>query len=233
LPVWNDISKVAGVLAGVCGISNFANADGYGYAPRPFSWTGFYVGVDGGYGWNANDVLSAPPVLLRPQGGFGGGQIGYNWQTGPIVFGAEADFQGSGIEDQTSFQGVDFKSNLDWFGTVRGRFGYAFGSSLLYPTGGFAYGNIDNEISPFGVTAKNSGTATGWVVGGGWEYLFSPAWSAKVEYQYIDLGRNDPVVAGINLCTAGIGLVCHDDAFHTVRAGLNFKFGADGYAPLK
>jgi outer membrane immunogenic protein len=120
----------------------------------------------------------------------------------------EADIQGAGVEDKAiDGAGNHFKSSLDYFGTIRGRLGYASGPSLVFATGGFAYGGIKNE------------TATGFTVGGGWEYMFNPAWSAKVEYQFIDLGRNDPAFAGGSICSAA---KCEDDAFHTVRAGINY-----------
>ena len=196
------------------------------------TWAGFYVGVNGGWAWAAKDQWVDPVVNfsgIRPEGGFGGGQIGYNWQSGHFVLGAEVDIQGAGISDK----GRDppftdtFKSRLDYFGTVRGRLGYAFGSSLLYATGGFAYGGIKNDLDIF----KNHETATGYTIGGGWEYKFSPAWSVKAEYQYINLGRNDPHFNGANVCTIP-GLRCEDDAFHTVRAGVNYHIGT-AYLPLK
>ena len=81
--------------------------------------------------------------------------------------------------------------NIDFFGTVRGRLGYAFGSALIYATGGFAYANVDTTVNfsnGFNVLNSNQ-LETGWVAGGGVEYLFAPCWSAKVEYQFIDLGN--------------------------------------------
>ncbi len=220
-------------------------------------WTGWYIGVNGGYGWSDHsDLLADPSIIsiipyrgLSPSGGFGGGQIGYNWQGvwyPHIVLGIEADIQGAGIEDNdkvsspgfpfTSF----FESRLDFFGTVRGRLGYAFGSSLLYATAGFAYGVVHNEIDgtrnlgQFAIVYKNTGTATGHAAGGGYEYKVNPAWSLKAEYQYIDLGRNDPttIFQSQFLDPCFLSTRCHDDAFHTVRVGLNYHFGT-GYVPLK
>jgi outer membrane immunogenic protein len=220
---------------------------GYKDAPYVATWAGFYAGVNGGYGWNANDVLSVPvePVPanefhgLHPQGGFGGGQVGYNWQGVwhlQLVLGVEADIQGAGIEDKAMGLGADhvpFKSSLDWFGTVRGRLGYALGPSMLYATGGFAYGGLHNETDLGSSHFTSSGTATGYVVGGGVEYKFNPSWSVKAEYQYINLGRNDPALNGVTLCTPAVfGQKCEDDAFHTVRAGINYHFGSI-YEPLK
>jgi outer membrane immunogenic protein len=205
---------------------------GYKDTYVPNTWSGFYIGVNGGWGWSAhNDVYAtADTAGLQPEGGFGGGQIGYNWQSGQLVFGVEADIQGSGIGDKRPVLGpINLNSDLDWFGTVRGRLGYASGPLLLYATGGFAYGEIRNEVNflPPHILFKDHATATGFAVGGGYEHKFSPAWSIKTEYQFINLGRNDPIAFGANLCTPGV-FKCHDDAFHTVRAGINYHFGS-GY----
>jgi outer membrane immunogenic protein len=209
--------------------------DGPSYAG--VSWAGFYAGVNGGGAWSdQSDKFAFAPTAfggISPSGGFGGGQIGYNWQGiwhPNLVLGAEADIQGAGIDDKaTDVQGNvglhTVKSSLDFFGTVRGRLGYASGPSLVYATGGFAYGGIKNKVDG----NESSGTATGFAVGGGWEYKFNPAWSAKVEYQFIDLGRNDPPSGGRPVCSF---LKCEDDAFHTVRAGLNYHI-LPGYEPLK
>jgi outer membrane immunogenic protein len=215
--------------------STDAAADGYaarGYdaACCSSTWTGFYVGVNGGYGWSDHsDKFAVPPVFqgIDPQGGFGGGQIGYNWQSANFVFGVEADIQGSGISDHITFLGVPFDSRLDYFGSVRGRLGYTFGPSLLYVTGGFAYGGIKNEVDALGVSFVSDHTTTGFTVGGGWEYKFARAWSLKAEYQFIDLGRNDPqfTTGGTTFRICDFGAKCEDDTFHTIRIGLNYQFG--------
>src|SRR5215469_4641385 len=119
-----------------------AGPGGFKDVPYVASWAGFYAGVNGGYGWSEHsDVLAGPGFRgLSPSGGFGGGQIGYNWQgvlDPRIVLGIEADIQGAGINDNKFFGPrppilrvfSDFESRLDYFGTVRGRLGYAFGPS--------------------------------------------------------------------------------------------------------
>jgi outer membrane immunogenic protein len=238
-------------------IPGSAGPGGYKNAPLVPAWAGFYIGVNGGYGWSDGGVLDDPFLNkslryhgLGPSGGFGGGQIGYNWQgvlDPHLVLGIEADIQGAGfnenrffgppIPQSTTF--ADFESRLDYFGTVRGRLGYAFGPSLLYATGGFAYGGLHNEDRATVnhganiVTYKNTGTATGYAAGGGYEYKFNPAWSLKAEYQYINLGTNDiTTIFQSQILNACLVDRCKDDAFHTVRAGLNYHFGT-GYAPLK
>ena len=77
--------------------------------------------------------------------------------------------------------------------TVRGRIGYSLGQTLVYFTGGFAYGNKNNEFDDLttGNVYKDSGIHTGYVLGGGLEYKLTPSWSLKAEYQYIELGRGN------------------------------------------
>jgi outer membrane immunogenic protein len=216
-----------------------------GYKDAPYvpvaGWGGFYFGVNGGGGWSeVSDQLALPGVFngLQPSGGFAGLQVGYNWGGGfgysPIVLGFEADIQASAIKDHASDGlGNTLNSRLEEFGTVRGRIGYAVDQALFYVTGGFAYGGIKNEASFPGQGAdfKINTTAMGYVLGAGVEYKFTPALSLKGEYQYINLGKNDPVdpVAGAYSSNGGF---VRDDAFHTVRVGLNYYIYR-AYEPLK
>ncbi|MGC1584198.1 MAG: outer membrane beta-barrel protein, partial [Rhodomicrobium sp.] len=128
----------------------------------------------------------------------------------------ETDLEGSGISGSVP----GYTSQMDWFGTVRGRVGYAFDRALVYATGGFAYGNVTNTGWP-------SETQTGWVVGAGVEYKITPSWSAKVEYQYMDLDATDPTGAG-RLGDASLG----QTEVSTVRVGVNYFVGGI-YEPLK
>ncbi len=209
-----------------------------GYKDAPVAtWTGFYVGVNGGYAWSdtSNQLAYSPDLFggLAPEGGFGGGQIGYNVQRDRIVFGIEADIQGGSISASgTDVLGVDYKSELDYFGTVRGRLGYAFDRALVYATGGLAYGEVKNgagttTTTPFTIDK----TAVGYVLGGGVEYKIGGAWSVKGEYQYINLGKNDPTFLGIGFSNFP-GATVNEDAYHTVRVGLNYHI-APSYEPLK
>jgi len=195
------------------------------YVAAPI-WSGFYGGVNGGYGWTAND---GP---LAPEGGFGGGQIGYNWQGlfgySPWVVGIEADIQGAGISDSASDVTGSVENSLNWFGTVRGRIGYAFGPALLYATGGFAYGEVESKGNVLGLAFDASETQTGYVVGGGVEYKFNPAWSVKAEYQYINLDASNLNGAGpLN------GSAFSDRSeVNTFRLGVNYALGHGGFGPL-
>ncbi len=124
----------------------------YKDAPAAYvNWSGFYVGVNGGYGWGSNNELHSygnAPVDFTSEGGFGGGQAGYNWQRDRIVFGIEADIQGAGIDGSATTSSGSASSNLDWFGTVRGRLGLTIlDSGLLYATGGFAFGGVQDKVT--------------------------------------------------------------------------------------
>ena len=247
-----------------------AQEGGYKDAPAyaTVNWAGFYAGINGGYGWSARsedstitDVLNAtPPVVTNvpvnapnPRGGFGGGQIGYNWQKDHLVIGVEADIQAAGIEGSASSSfpgggplcGYDYtaKRSMDYFGTLRGRVGYATDSTLAYATGGFAYGDAKyNGAATFsaggGCTAgqaafafNKSGVETGYAVGGGLEHKITPAWSIKAEYQYINLGAVTLNNVYFGWPDYSNSLKVEND-FHTVRIGLNYHVG-QGYEPLK
>jgi outer membrane immunogenic protein len=215
-----------------------------GSAPTVAAWSGFYVGVNGGGGFAEEHLGYAPTVFagVTPSGGFGGGQIGYNWESplehwrfagyGSIVLGIEADIQGSGFSDSGfDSAGNFFKSELDYFGTVRGRVGYATDRTLYYVTGGLAYGGIKNQaiIGPADYSIDT--TAVGYAVGGGFELKTGKNWSMKLEYQYINLGKNDPANPTFGAFSANGGKVVDDD-FSTFRVGMNY-FVAPAYEPLK
>jgi len=189
-------------------------------APAPaaiFSWDGLYVGIHGGWGWG--DAESSTIVDMDVEGGFAGGQIGYNWQLAGIVVGIEADVSWSGIDGDRG-PGVvpqTTKHELDWFGTVRGRLGIPMGRALPYVTAGVAFGEATRTTTAGG-GASAEASHTGYAVGGGVEWALNQTLSAKVEYQYLDLGEEtykfpiagpDPKV---------------DLTAHTVRLGLNARF---------
>ncbi len=162
-----------------------------------FDWSGFYVGVYGGYAFGESSVEG---LSEDAEGGLAGGTVGFNMQSGSFVYGIEADGGWAGIEDD-----ID-DVTVDWTSTVRGRIGYAFDSVLVYATGGAAIGGVDSDI------VGDGDTRLGFAVGGGVEAALTDNISAKVEYQYIDLGDDDIDGSPVEF-----------DA-HTVKAGLNFHF---------
>ncbi len=226
-----------------------------------YSWTGFYVGVNGGYAFDdrnhgtliANDPIAAGAVavggipgnlLLRHEGGFGGAQVGYNWQMSNFVLGLEADIQGADIGKSVVqfFPGgggvvpitTTARDHIDYFGTVRGRLGFAANNWLFYGTGGFAYGGVRTTINNVGtpVTAANaaadvSDTRFGWAAGAGVEWGFAPNWTARAEYLHVDLGSDNVTMRDpVNFpATPNIATYRFHHEFDSVRVGVNYKFG--------
>ena len=170
-------------------------------APGAYHWQGFYAGVNLGY---QRGFLSNSPT--RPSGVAGGFQGGYNWQRNQFVFGAEADLQGSGAEDTFAA----WKFSNPWFGTVRGRAGYAMNNVLAYATGGLAYGGGRVD---FGALSETQ-THLGWTVGAGVEVGLTPNWTAKAEYLYVRLEDRGYVLTGVN----------HGFQSNIFRLGVNYHF---------
>lgn len=194
-------------------------------APVPFTWSGFYVGLNGGYGWgrsNWRDPATDPTLRgFGLSGGVVGGQLGYNWQTGPFVLGLESDLDWTNLSGSRSDGGVcatngggECRTRQSWLGTTRGRVGYAFGSWLPYVTGGTAYGDIRTDQAG----RTNSTTRLGWTAGAGVEYSLSKAWSAKVEWLHLDLGTATFMGAASN---TPMSTPAKDDV---VRAGINYHW---------
>ncbi len=181
------------------------------------SWTGFYIGGNVGYGW-AN--VGVDGVSNDLTGVIGGGQLGYNWQTGPVVFGVEGDFQGADESrtDTVTSLGVAFTvdQQIQWFATLRGRLGYAWGPAMLYVTGGAAWQNYKLSVSALGTSVSDDKTRTGWTVGGGGEWMFAPNWSAKLEYLYMDTGDTDVTLFGTTFSGRAKNNI--------VRVGVNYHF---------
>ncbi len=187
----------------------------------PFSWSGFYVGINGGYGWGTSNWTLTGTSLSTGNfdinGGVVGGTAGYNLQTGNWVWGIEGDIDYSTIKGtETTFCGTaGCQTKNSWLATLRGRVGYAFDRWLPYITGGGAFGDV--KMTPGGGPSETD-TLAGWTVGAGVEWAFMGAWSAKIEYLYVDLGNAN--------CSAATCGVSTDVDFKTnlVRAGLNYRF---------
>jgi outer membrane immunogenic protein len=149
-----------------------------------YSWTGPYLGGNLGYEWGST---SNNPT--RPSGFAGGVEGGYNWQTGQLVFGGEADLQLSNANDMFA----PWKFSNPWFGTVRARAGYAISNVLIYGTAGFAVGELSAET--VGLASENHANV-GWTAGAGIEAGFAANWSAKIEYLFVDLASNNFALTG-------------------------------------
>ncbi len=244
---------LAAALVGLGTVPTFAAdlaARPYTKAPAlaaVYDWTGFYIGVNAGVGIGRDrfqhDFLgtgSGHSFYAAPQGGFGGGQVGYNWQMGsffgPIVFGLEADIQGAGLsDDRPTFNEAgalrNYNQKLDWFGTARGRIGFAKGPVLGYFTAGYAFANIKTGASGTlgGVTNTfaNERMQGGWVFGSGVEAALGGNWTGKIEYLRLDLGNHTDIAA------LGAATPIHTELReHIFRAGLNYRIGGTPYAPV-
>jgi len=166
-----------------------------------YSWAGPYLGGNIGYAWGSVDNNGA-----RPSGFSVGVQGGYNWQSGPVVFGLEADIHASGANDTFAA----WKFSNPWFGTVRGRVGYALNNVLFYGTGGLAFG----ELRAQALGLSESHASAGWTVGAGAEMALAQNWTAKIEYLYVDLSDSRFAITGMP----------NGARFGVVRLGVNYRF---------
>jgi outer membrane immunogenic protein len=171
-------------------------------AAQLFNWTGFYVGGNAGWGWGS-------ALGTDPSGYLIGLQAGYNFQfASNLLAGVETDIAISGID--ASGGGVSFA--LDYLGTVRGRVGYAMDRFMAYGTVGLAYGRGDATVA----NLSNEQTHLGWTIGAGIEAMIAPNITARLEYLYVDLGRETYTT------TLGPTRIGFDTSI--VRTALNYKF---------
>lgn len=177
-----------------------------------YDWSGVYAGFNAGAVFDNSDTSStasgsAPWIDTAkawddpsPTGFTAGGMLGYNWQVDQVVLGVETDLNygylkgAGGTEFDYELTGVGY--DLDWYGTLRGRAGYAAGNLLFYGTAGLAYGGMDTTFVAgiFDYTQK-SDVSFGWTAGGGVEYGIGK-WSVGAEYLYVDLGEQDASQSG-------------------------------------
>jgi outer membrane immunogenic protein len=245
----------------LAGVAAAAAAAGAASAQPAYNWTGFYVGVNVGGGWGGSkwSDLVVPSdsgqdiagIMARshPDGVLGGGQFGYDVQTGDFVFGAEAKLDGGSLHGGQPCIGNygDFAANCtthtDFLGDFTARAGWAFGPALVYAKGGFAVGdfhfrpelehnvhppNIDDRVAP-GYQSTNN-IRVGPVVGAGVEYMMAHHWSVGVEYEFQDFGTDritfNPLPAtGAEVAYASPPFsVTAANWTHVVVAKLNFRF---------
>jgi outer membrane immunogenic protein len=217
--------------------------------PPPLTWTGCYIGANAGGAWGRF-------TLTGPFGGevdrstnsasfVGGGQIGCDYQfAGGWVIGFRNMFDGTTNSKDVAFNVVDATGavvatggadlSMRWFDALTGRIGYSWQpNSLLYFQGGAVWARV--EADAFVTTAAGtfagsaSNTKTGWTIGGGWEYRFSPQWSLFIEGNYYDFGSRDRTVftPGLPACAAGCVFSAKATAA-TALIGVNYRFGGFG-----
>ncbi|WP_424631284.1 outer membrane protein [Bradyrhizobium sp. SYSU BS000235] len=199
------------------------------YAPAPvFNWSGIYVGGHIGAAFGGDDGFASNIVGLsgsnRDAAFLGGGQLGADYQFAPNwVVGIEGQISGISNNDRTFSDGIGtLRDRSDWLASVTGRLGYTWGPGMIYAKGGVAFrDNKDIDAVNFGLVTTDR-QDTGYTVGGGFEYMFAPAWSAKVEYQYYNFDTTNVTVGG------GLGAVSYKDDLHTVKVGVNYHFNWAG-----
>jgi outer membrane immunogenic protein len=248
------LKKTLGLLASaamVLGATQMASAadlaPSYTKAPVPvevWNWTGFYIGGHVGAGWGTTESSldsiaaggAAIPVGLAltqnsPSGFLGGGQIGYNFQSGWAVFGVQADIAGLDVKGTTPCLVVlSCTSDTNWLATVSGRVGAVVADkTLVYVKGGAAWLNSTNSFTvPAGlglgaIGGSADSTSLGWLLGFGAEYAFTRNWSAFIEYDYMDFEKKDVsfVSTGPLGATANTTI---QNKLSIAKVGVNYKF---------
>ena len=250
----------AGLGAALCFAAGAAKADkaAQPVATPSFSWTGFYVGAQMGGLADLGEVSDplGPSLFGNPNlatGPFAGGQVGYNYQSGMVVYGLETEVNFPEVRGNStcsalsgSFINSSCKIGLDAFGALTGRIGLALGPngrSLIYVKSGAAWavGSIDMATNDFRLGANgnpftrgsNDVSRWGWTLGAGAEYALPGNWSVKAEYDYANLGdQSVTLLPSANLSAAGAvtssvparqGRV--SDEMHLFKLGVNYRFG--------
>jgi opacity protein-like surface antigen/outer membrane receptor protein involved in Fe transport len=190
-----------------------------------YNWSGFYVGLNAGGAFSTNTATVAGgggSASVKEPGFIGGAQVGANYQTGPVVWGFEADYDAS-TQNQSLPSGALAGSvtGMPWLATLRGRVGMAFDRTLVYGTAGGAAGELKSIFTiPVGTTSTTV-TYGSWIAGAGLEYGITDNLSARIEYLYLD--KNNIATGVINSPATTITSRLQDNM---VRAALNYRFTA-------
>jgi outer membrane immunogenic protein len=220
-------------------------------APAPvWSWTGFYVGAHVGAGWGTTETTlnsvafpGAPavpfnlPISQNSRSGFlGGGQVGFNYQTGWIVVGAQADIAGLDVKGTTPCVIVlSCTAKSHWLATVSGRVGGVVADrTLLYVKGGAAWLNTTHTAAVSGLGGGGFGgpgqsitadsTTVGWLLGIGVEYMFARNWTGFLEYNYMDFDTKNVAFTGGLFGPGAVANVGITNKLSVAKAGVNYKF---------
>jgi outer membrane immunogenic protein len=199
-------------------------------------WTGSYLGIQGGF-VRQDGLLRDVDASLdfsevfngNKLGGTVGGVLGYNWQHGSFVYGLEGDW--SWLGGKATNDGLFLHSSFgaDWVATARGRAGLAVDDTLLYLTGGLAFGRVRDNVTernvdttPF-ASFNQDATKVGWTAGLGIEHMLSANWTAKAEFRYVDFGTSRVLcISGSHDCSGSSGEFSNTLMMGLV--GLNYKF---------
>ena len=191
------------------------------YDPPPLlTWNGLYAGINGGVGFGSF-TSGGSNYFGSAVGGLVGGTVGYNYQSGHLVAGVEADLDYSTVGGgRQPLYGVTGYGKMNAMGTARLRFGYAFDRTLVYLTGGYAGASVRGDLydGRFSTRFSNSGSTymNGFAIGAGVEYAITPNVSVKGEYLFSSFGRNtyfqnspDTIGNGLDVSTLRAGIAYH------------------------
>jgi opacity protein-like surface antigen/outer membrane receptor protein involved in Fe transport len=208
-------------------------------ARSPYTWTGFYIGADGGYGWQRSTgtlTTTAEPVLTsydyRGTGPFAGGFVGGNYQINWLVLGVETDWQWSNLTGNSQSLAelgatgalpagpFTVSTTTKDYGSIRGRLGVAFDRVLVFGTGGWATGNPSTAFALVGAApfATTDAKSNGWSAGAGIEYALTDTVLARIEYRYTSLEASGFGNAMTDCADAGTRAPISD-----LRAGIAYK----------
>jgi outer membrane immunogenic protein len=206
--------------------------------PRVFDWTGCYVGVHAGAGWQGSSFASE--TLLSGVGALGGGQAGCSYQWKQFVIGLEGEFWGSSLYDRSGFSSssvfgsssFEANSRNRWDGGISARAGYAFERTFVYGKLGGVWGRFDYDSRSFSTpsftqTTTGSATFAGVLIGVGFEYALTENWTTKFEYNYIDYGHalvDFSRVACNPICTVSAFSETQKEVKQLAKVGVNYKF---------
>ena len=212
-----------------------------------YDWGGGYIGINGGYGFGQSewsDALnpSGSTGNFNVNGGLVGGTMGVSGQWGAWVFGVEGDFDWQSVRGTSNSTfctsiltsptgiaaGLSCKTESNWLGTLRARFGYAWDRVLFYGTAGGAGGNLQSALN--GLPVQNN-AEFGWTAGAGLEWAFADNWTVKFEYLFVDLMGNASCNHGYSCgydVVGGVPVGANSSLKfngNIVRVGVNFKYG--------
>ena len=245
-----NLMSVCVALICISGASGAAWSDGY-YPPyetndgpvigRAPSWSGFYIGAHLGGTWASSSAHASGVTLndswsFSPSGIIAGATLGYNWQTGPVVFGVEGDLGYLGLGGSGGYYvpfGYDASTttDTDLYMSIRGRLGVLVNGWMLYGTAGWLGADTTVKVLEAcdifctlpTVSGSHSAWRNGWTIGGGFEVGIEGPWTAKLEYLYYDLGTasvTTPATSGVGATNWRV-----DTDGSIVRAGINYRFG--------
>ncbi len=246
------MTKLAlGLVAAIAATTTAAQAADMAYKAAPvapiatYNWSGIYVGADVGYAWGASrgcgsssDFLAIGPCYrYHADGVIGGGFVGGNYQINQLVLGVEADWQAAnarGNSPNLMFggpPGYTIATNINDYGSLRGRVGIALDRFMIFGTGGVAWGSWSTSYSIFGTTPpfyiNNVNEHVGWTAGFGGEYAITNNVLLRAEYRYTDLGSSrfsaGTVINGV-YSAPNAGDTGNRVTMSDVRLGVAYKF---------